>query len=143
MKHKFQLDNITLSFTSSPNDAKFIMQILTELHSGICFSNSDFVDKFNAETIKYILDGTGTLTLSTAQASGENRALFAALKAVKDIHNAKMLIVEFATGQDITLKELSDAANFIKESSVCSGLFVWGHVINYKESCEVNIIADV
>jgi cell division protein FtsZ len=78
--------------------------------------NLDFAD------IKSIMEDKGKAIMGTGEAEGENRARVAAEQALSNpllddcsMHGAKGVLINITGGDDITLLEIDEAANIIKE----------------------------
>ena len=107
----------------SQNVVEAIANLITK--SG--FVNLDFED------IKAILQDTGTAFLGTGYAEGDNRAKIAALQAINmciELKNAKRILLNITTGSEVSLSEMSDAAEIIKLAVAPYAQVIWGHVID-------------
>lgn len=78
--------------------------------------NLDFAD------VRAVMDEMGKAMMGTGEASGENRARQAAEKAIANplldeisLHGAKGVLINVTGGADLTLFELDEAANIIRE----------------------------
>jgi cell division protein FtsZ len=78
--------------------------------------NLDFAD------VRAVMDEMGKAMMGTGEASGENRARQAAEKAIANplldeisLHGAKGFLINVTGGHDLTLFELDEAANIIRE----------------------------
>ena len=78
--------------------------------------NLDFAD------VRAVMDEMGKAMMGTGEASGENRAVQAAEKAIANplldeisLHGAKGVLINITGGYDLTLFELDEAANIIRE----------------------------
>ncbi len=78
--------------------------------------NLDFAD------IRSVMDEMGKAMMGTGEASGEDRAIHAAEKAIANplldeisLHGAKGVLINITGGYDLTLFELDEAANIIRE----------------------------
>jgi len=78
--------------------------------------NLDFAD------VRAVLDEMGKAMMGTGEASGEDRAIQAAEKAIANplldeisLRGAKGVLINITGGQDLTLFELDEAANRIRE----------------------------
>jgi cell division protein FtsZ len=78
--------------------------------------NLDFAD------VRAVMDEMGKAMMGTGEASGENRAVEAAEKAIANplldeisLHGAKGVLINITGGYDLTLFELDEAANIIRE----------------------------
>ena len=78
--------------------------------------NLDFAD------VRAVMDEMGKAMMGTGEATGENRAVQAAEKAIANplldeisLHGAKGVLINITGGHDLTLFELDEAANIIRE----------------------------
>ena len=78
--------------------------------------NLDFAD------VRAVMDEMGKAMMGTGEATGENRAVEAAEKAIANplldeisLHGAKGVLINITGGHDLTLFELDEAANIIRE----------------------------
>ncbi len=78
--------------------------------------NLDFAD------VRSVMDEMGKAMMGTGEASGDNRAVEAAEKAIANplldeisLHGAKGVLINITGGYDLTLFELDEAANIIRE----------------------------
>ena len=78
--------------------------------------NLDFAD------VRSVMDEMGKAMMGTGEASGEDRAVQAAEKAIANplldeisLHGAKGVLINITGGYDLTLFELDEAANIIRE----------------------------
>ena len=78
--------------------------------------NLDFAD------VRAVMDEMGKAMMGTGEATGENRAVQAAEKAIANplldeisLHGAKGVLINITGGYDLTLFELDEAANIIRE----------------------------
>ncbi|MBM3295029.1 MAG: cell division protein FtsZ [Candidatus Aminicenantes bacterium] len=106
--------------------------------------NLDFAD------VKSIMKGMGMAFMGTGTASGENRTLEAAQKAVSSpllidtsIQGAKGILINITGGKDLTLHEVSNAAQLIHEKAHPEANIIFGMVVdpNQKDLVKVTVIA--
>ena len=78
--------------------------------------NLDFAD------VRAVMDEMGKAMMGTGEATGDNRAVEAAEKAIANplldeisLHGAKGVLINITGGYDLTLFELDEAANIIRE----------------------------
>ena len=138
MTHTLKIDDDVFTFNaSSEDDAKLISSVITDLTTKQGFVNLD------AQDVHAIIDGAENLITAQSTASGENRAEKSALEVAKGIKNAKSLLLEIETGDEVTLVEIAQAAEIIEEVSAPDAQVIWGHVINQEhgENFTVKIIA--
>jgi len=106
--------------------------------------NLDFAD------VKSIMKGMGMAFMGTGIASGENRAVDAAQKAISSpllvdtsIEGAQGVLINITGGKDITLLEVSKASQLIHSQAHPEANIIFGTVIdeNMKEMVKVTVIA--
>ena len=106
--------------------------------------NLDFAD------VKTIMAGMGMALMGSGIAEGEHRAVEAAQRAVSSplledssIHGAKGILINITGGEDMTLHEISEAANIIQEAADPDANIIFGTVIdrNRTGSIKVTVIA--
>lgn len=93
--------------------------------------NVDFAD------LRTIMKGMGLAMMGTGSASGANRAVEAAKKAISsellenmDIKSARGVLLNVCGGTDLSLHEINDAANVIYDASNASAHVIVGSVID-------------
>jgi cell division protein FtsZ len=93
--------------------------------------NLDFAD------VKTIMSGMGMALMGTGTAEGEHRAVEAAQRAISSplledtsIHGARGVLINITGGEDMTLHEVSEAANIIQEASDPDANIIFGTVID-------------
>ena len=119
------------------------VQGVTDLITKSGFVNLDFAD------IKAILTGAGTAIMGMGEGEGEDRARKAAQNAITSplmnfpVTGAKGILLNVTTGTEITLGEMSDAAQIIEETADPDAQVIWGHVIDESlgEKVHVTLIA--
>jgi len=106
--------------------------------------NLDFAD------VKSIMKGMGMAFMGTGIASGENRAIDAAQKAISSpllvdtsIQGAQGVLINITGGKDITLHEVSKASQLIHSQAHPEVNIIFGTVIDesLKEMVKVTVIA--
>lgn len=104
--------------------------------------NVDFAD------LSAIMKGMGLAMMGTGSASGENRASVAARRAIAspllenmDIKSAKGVLLNIAGGKNLSLHEISDAANVIYDLSDKNAHIILGTVID--EDLEDEVVISV
>ena len=138
MTHTIKIDDEVFTFNASSEDeTQLISNIITDLITKSGFVNLD------AQDVHAIIDGADKLIAAQSTASGENRSKKAALEVSKDIMNAKNLLLEIETGDEVTLVEMAQAAEIIEKVADHDAQVIWGHVINEKlgDNFTVKIIA--
>ena len=93
--------------------------------------NLDFAD------VRSVMGEMGKAMMGTGEASGENRAIEAAEKAIANplldgvsLKGAKGVIVSIVGGEDIRLMEVDEAASHIKELVDPDANIIWGSAFN-------------
>jgi len=142
----------TVNIDTSIQDAfKMADDILRQAVQGISdlitrpgLINLDFAD------VKSIMKGMGMAFMGTGIASGENRAVDAAQKAISSpllidtsIEGAHGVLINITGGKDITLHEVSKSSELIHTMAHPEANIIFGTVINenMKESVKVTVIA--
>jgi len=106
--------------------------------------NLDFAD------VKSVMKGMGMAFMGTGIASGENRAVDAAQKAISSpllvdtsIEGAKGVLINITGGRDLTLHEVSKASQLIHRLAHPEANIIFGTVIDnsMKEMVKVTVIA--
>ncbi|MCX5924373.1 MAG: cell division protein FtsZ [Candidatus Dependentiae bacterium] len=126
---------------------QLLMQSVKSVSSIISRSghiNVDFAD------LRAIMKGMGLAMMGTGSASGENRAVEAAKKAISsqllenmDIKSARGVLLNICGGPDLSLHEINDAANVIYDESNKDAHIILGSVIdpNMGDEVVVSVIA--
>jgi cell division protein FtsZ len=142
----------TVNLDTSIQDAfKMADDILRQAVQGISdlitkpgLINLDFAD------VKSIMKGMGMAFMGTGIASGENRAMEAAQKAISSpllvdtsIEGAKGVLINITGGKDLTLHEVSKASDLIHRMAHPEANIIFGTVIDnsMKEMVKVTVIA--
>ena len=108
------------------------------------FINLDFAD------VRKVMESTGTALMGMGKGSGENRAVKAARTAVNSplledlsIKGAKGLLMNIAGPSDMTMDEVDEACNFIKEEVNEDANIFWGMVFDdsLPDTVQVTVIA--
>jgi len=106
--------------------------------------NLDFAD------VKTVMAGMGMALMGTGVADGEHRAVEAAQRAISSplledasIHGAKGILINITGGEDMTLHEISEAANIIQEAADPDANIIFGTVIDRAQQggLKVTVIA--
>lgn len=142
----------TVNLDTSIQDAfKMADDILRQAVQGISdlitrpgLINLDFAD------VKAVMKGMGMAFMGTGIASGENRAVDAAQKAISSpllidssIEGAHGVLINITGGKDLTLHEVSKASQLIHRMAHHEANIIFGTVINesLKEMTKVTVIA--
>ncbi len=118
------------------NAAKFISDLITI--PGLI--NLDFAD------VKTIISGMGMAFMGLGIASGENRAIEAAQKAITSplledisINGARGLLINITGGTNLALHEVNDASTMIQEEAHEDANIIFGAVIDPTMEDEIRI----
>lgn len=101
--------------------------------------NVDFAD------IKMIIENAGSAIMGVGRASGENRAIKAAERAIKspilnaDIKGAKGILFNVCGSPNLTLHEVNKAAEIIDQAANTDANIIFGAVINPELNDEIKI----
>jgi cell division protein FtsZ len=106
--------------------------------------NLDFAD------VRTVMSETGMALMGTGIASGENRSVEAAQKAISSplleditIEGARGVLINITGGQDMTLSEINEATSLVQKEAHEEANIIWGMVIDegMKEALRVTVIA--
>ncbi len=106
--------------------------------------NLDFAD------VRAVMDEMGKAMMGTGEATGENRAVQAAEKAIANplldeisLHGAKGVLINITGGYDLTLFELDEAANIIREKVDPDANIIVGSTLdtNMEGTLRVSVVA--
>ena len=106
--------------------------------------NLDFAD------VKAVMAGMGMALMGTGIAEGEHRAVDAAQRAISSplledasIHGARGVLINICGGEDMSLHEVSEAAEIIQEAADPNANIIFGTVIdrNLQGKIKVTVIA--
>jgi cell division protein FtsZ len=102
--------------------------------------NLDFAD------VRTIMSETGMALMGTGIASGENRSMEAAQKAISSplleditIEGARGLLINVTGGQNLTLSEINEATTLIQKEAHEEANIIWGMVIDEAMSEEIRV----
>jgi cell division protein FtsZ len=102
--------------------------------------NLDFAD------VRTIMSETGMALMGTGIASGENRSVEAAQKAISSplleditIEGARGLLINITGGQNLTLNEINEATTLIQKEAHEEANIIWGMVIDETMSEEIRV----
>ena len=108
------------------------------------FINLDFAD------VKKVMEKMGTALMGMGKASGENRACEAAQNAINSplledisIDGAKGLLMNITGPLDMTMEEVEEASNYIKNEVNDDAEIFWGMVLDdgLEDEVQVTVIA--
>ncbi|NCN07119.1 cell division protein FtsZ [Candidatus Falkowbacteria bacterium] len=105
--------------------------------------NVDFAD------VKAIMNNAGSSLMGIGEATGENRAISAAKKAISSplldisIDGARGVMFILTGGSNLTMNEVNDVGNIIAESVDANAKIIFGTVIdeNMKDKVRVTVVA--
>ncbi|MBM4276962.1 MAG: cell division protein FtsZ [Deltaproteobacteria bacterium] len=106
--------------------------------------NLDFAD------VRAVMSETGMAMMGTGIASGENRSMEAAQKAISSplledisIEGARGLLINITGGENMTLSEINEATGLIQKEAHEDANVIWGMVIDpsMKEDIRITVIA--
>jgi cell division protein FtsZ len=106
--------------------------------------NLDFAD------VRTIMAETGMALMGTGIASGENRSVEAAQRAISSplledisMEGARGLLINITGGENMTLSEINEATTLIQKEAHEDANVIWGMVIDHsmKEEIRVTVIA--
>jgi cell division protein FtsZ len=132
------------SFTLADDILRQAVQGISDLITVPGEINLDFAD------VKTVMAGMGMALMGTGIADGEHRAVEAAQRAISSplledasIHGAKGILINITGGEDMTLHEISEAANIIQEAADPDANIIFGTVIEREQqgSLKVTVIA--
>ena len=113
---------------------------ISDIIVGYGIINLDFAD------VRTIMSETGLALMGTGIASGENRAIEAAQKAISSplledisIEGARGLLINVTGGQNMTLNEINEATTLIQKEAHEEANIIWGMVIDEKMHEEIRI----
>jgi cell division protein FtsZ len=102
--------------------------------------NLDFAD------VKTVMSEMGTAMMGMGTASGENRAVEAAQRAISSplledisIHGAKGILLNISGGPDLTLSEINEAASLIQKEIYEEANIIFGAVIDRRMNGEIRV----
>lgn len=144
------IDTVNLD-TTIPEAFRMADDVLRQAAQGISdlitrpgLINLDFAD------VKSIMKGMGMAFMGTGLASGENRAVEAAQKAISSpllidtsIEGARGVLINITGGRDMTLHEVSKASQLITSLADPEANIIFGTVLDeeIKETIKVTVIA--
>lgn len=105
--------------------------------------NVDFAD------VRSVMDNGGTALMGIGTANGENRAAVASKMAIESpllevsIDGAKGVLFNVVGGRDLSMNEISEAAEIVKEKINPDAIFIFGASIDpaFEDKFEVTVLA--
>ena len=102
--------------------------------------NLDFAD------VKCIMGSMGKALMGSGKASGENRAVEAAQKAISSplldeatVDGAQGILINVTGGEDLTLMEINEASMMIQKNAHDDAHIIFGAVIDHKMEGEMRV----
>jgi cell division protein FtsZ len=102
--------------------------------------NLDFAD------VKTVMSGMGMALMGTGVADGEHRAVEAAQRAISSplledasIHGARGVLINITGGSDMSLHEISEAAQIVQEAADPEANIIFGTVIDRAQNQQVKV----
>jgi len=102
--------------------------------------NLDFAD------VKTVMSEMGMAMMGMGTASGENRAVEAAQRAISSplledisIHGAKGILINITGGPDLTLSEINEASSLIQKETYEDANIIFGAVIDRRMNGEIRV----
>jgi len=128
------------AFTAADDVLRQAVQGISDLITVPGEINLDFAD------VKTVMAGMGMALMGTGTAEGEHRAVEAAQRAISSplledasIHGARGVLINITGGEDMTLHEISEAANIIQEAADPEANIIFGTVIDRQLSGAVKV----
>ena len=113
---------------------------ISELVTNPGYINLDFAD------VKTIMSGMGVALMGTGAASGQNRAVAAAEKAISSplledvsIRGARGVLINITAGSSLSLSEVNDAASLVREEASDEANIIFGTVIDESLGDELKV----
>lgn len=117
---------------------------ISELVTKPGYINLDFAD------VKTVMKGMGLALMGTGSASGQNRAVAAAEKAISSplledvsIRGARGVLINITAGPSLSLNEVNEAASLIREEASDEANIIFGTVIDetLEDELKVTVVA--
>jgi cell division protein FtsZ len=113
---------------------------ISELVTRPGYINLDFAD------VKTVMSGMGVALMGTGVASGQNRAVAAAEKAISSplledvsIRGARGVLINITSGPSLSLSEVNEAASLIREEASDEANIIFGTVIDEAMADELKV----
>jgi len=113
---------------------------ISELVTKPGYINLDFAD------VKTIMSGMGVALMGTGSASGQNRAVAAAEKAISSplledvsIRGARGVLINITAGTSLSLSEVNDAASLVREEASDEANIIFGTVVDETMGDELKV----
>jgi cell division protein FtsZ len=117
---------------------------ISELVTKPGYINLDFAD------VKTVMKGMGLALMGTGSASGQNRAVAAAEKAISSplledvsIRGARGVLINITAGPSLSLSEVNEAASLVREEASDEANIIFGTVIDetLEDELKVTVVA--
>jgi cell division protein FtsZ len=101
--------------------------------------NLDFAD------VRSVMEDAGRALMAVGEGSGENRALDAAQAVVTSsllehsIAGASRILLNITGGEDLTLHEVSEIADYVTQAADADANIIFGHVVHPRPEVEVRV----
>ena len=115
------------------------VQGISDLVTQTGLINLDFAD------VKSVMAGAGTALMAIGEASGEDRAIQAAKSAITSpllevsIEGASGVLINVSGGSDMTLQEVTDAANAVAQAVDPGANIIFGAVLHPRPKREIQL----
>ena len=113
---------------------------ISELVTRPGYINLDFAD------VKTVMSGMGVALMGTGAATGQNRAMAAAEKAISSplledvsIRGARGVLINITAGTSLSLSEVNEAASLIREEASDEANIIFGTVIDESMGDELKV----
>jgi cell division protein FtsZ len=113
---------------------------ISELVTRPGYINLDFAD------VKTVMSGMGVALMGTGAATGQNRAMAAAEKAISSplledvsIRGARGVLINITAGSSLSLSEVNEAASLIREEASDEANIIFGTVIDESMGDELKV----
>ncbi len=136
--------SLQLAFLTADDILRQAVQGISDLITITGEINLDFAD------VKTIMQGTGMALMGTGVASGDNRAVEAAQRAISSplledatINGARGVLINISGGPDMTLHEVSEASTIVQEAADPGANIIFGTVIDETigDAIKITVIA--
>ncbi len=136
--------SISEAFITADDILRQAVQGISDLITVAGEINLDFAD------VKAVMAGMGMALMGTGIADGEHRAVDAAQRAISSplledasIHGARGVLINICGGEDMSLHEVSEAAEIIQEAADPNANIIFGTVIDraLQNQIKVTVIA--
>lgn len=137
--------SIMEAFSMADDVLRVAIQGISDLINNAGLINLDFAD------VQTVMSNMGQAIMGTGSASGENRAIEAAEKAIHSpllddcrIDGAKGILINVTGPNSLTLTEVNEAASFIEDHADADANIIFGATIDEgmpEDSIEVTVIA--